>query len=525
MPCAEESCNYAMLDVRTSVPDARKKLTVGLGLAAAFTVLWLLADSITAGSVEGVLLLGAAIAGVAVAGKTLSDWRSGVYLFFVWLLFEDFIRKYMGNSMYIYFVKDALIGATYAAFLMARWRGEDSEKFRPPFKYALGLFFLLGLVQVFNPGSPSLWYGVLGLKLYFYYVPLMFIGYALLRTERDLQRFLLVNMGLAAVISLVGILQAIIGQDFLNPHSGADIDVLSHEVRMTTSGLVVARPPSLFVSEGRFFDYLALALTLALGTAAYLILRAKRRRKIVFPAVALIVVAIVLSGSRTGLVYMVASALLLSAAILWGAPLKLGEGYRLVKAIRRTFVFVTLGVALAVVLFPSVIGARLAFYRETIALDSPESETADRSWNYPVGQLQIALADSDWLIGHGIGTASLGGQYVSRIMEVPVTNIGVESGYGVLILELGIVGLLLWLVWTSSLILAAFKVLMRLKGTWAFPVAVSIFWFALYILFPRTYLGLSAYQDFILNAYLWLLVGMLFRLPALVAQEGGRDGS
>jgi O-antigen ligase len=222
-------------------------------------------------------------------------------------------------------------------------------------------------------------------------------------------------------------------------------------------------------------------------------------------------------------VWVVASALVLPAAMLWGAPPKFGEGYRLVKAIRRSFIFVALGLALAMVVFPQAIGARLAFYRETILLDSPDSETLDRAWNYPVGQFLLAFSDSEWLIGHGIGTASLGGQYVSRILEVPTTNVAVESGYGALLLELGIVGLVLWLGWTLSLIFGLYKVMLRLKGTWAFPVAFSIFWFAFVLLFPLTWGGLAPYQNFVMNAYLWLLVGVLFRLPALVA--GADDNS
>jgi hypothetical protein len=49
-----------------------------------------------------------------------------------------------------------------------------------------------------------------------------------------------------------------------------------------------------------------------------------------------------------------------------------------------------------------------------------------------------------------------------------------------------------------------------------------IFWYAFLLLLPLTYEGMQAYQDFILNAYLWLLLGVLFRLPklALDAQFG-----
>ncbi len=505
-----------MIDFRREMPEPAKVLNAGFGLAAAGVVVWLVGYSISSGVQSVVALLGLALVVAAVAGKTLNNWRIGVYLFLPWLLLEDFVRKYMGNNMYIYFGKDALIAIIYVSLLMDSSR---RERFRPGFKYALGLFFLLGLAQVFNPGSPSLWYGVLGLKLYFYYIPLMFVGYALLRTEYDLRRFLIVSMAMAAVISVVGILQAIVGLDFLNPKSGADIDELGHLVRYSPSGAAVPRPPSVFVSDGRFAQYLILAFILGVGTAGYLLLRTKQGRKLVFPAVALIAVATMVSGSRGNFVWVVASALVLPAGMLWGAPPKLGEGYRLVKAIRRSFIVVAVALSVSVMLFPDVIGARWGFYRDTISLDSPDSETTSRAWTYPVGELLKAVSDRDWLIGHGIGTASLGGQYVKRIMEAPATNIGVESGYGNLILEFGILGLIGWLIWTFTLMFSAGATVFRLKGTWAFPLAFSILWFAFVLLFPIAYAGLDAFQNFVMNAYLWLLVGILFRLPALVAQD------
>lgn len=495
-----------------------------LALASVLGILWLIANLILADPFRGMLLLCASIVAVVVAAKTLSDWRSGVFLFLAWLLFEDLVRKYMGNSMYIYFGKDVLIGVTYLSVLMARADHKDTESFRPPFRFALGLFFLLGLAQFFNPGSPSFWYGVLGLKLQFYYVPLMFVGYGLIRAERDLRRFLVTSMGLAAVISLVGIIQAVVGLDFLNPRGGADIDELSHLVRQTPSGLAVPRPPSVFVSDGRFGSYLFVVFILGLGTAGYLLLRRTRSgRRIVFPALALVAVASMMSGSRGCVVYAASSALVLSAGVLWGAPPTLGEGYRLVKAIRRSFIFVALAMVLALVVFPNVVGARWAFYRETIALDSPDSETTTRAWDYPVQNFLSVFDDRDWPTGHGIGTASLGAQYVSRILQVPTTGLATESGYGILILELGVLGPILWLVWTLSLVFEAYKVAIKLKGTWAFPVALSILWFAFLLLFPLTWSGLDLYENFVTNAYFWLLIGILFKLPILVNQTSTEE--
>jgi len=366
---------------------------------------------------------------------------------------------------------------------------------------------------------PSIFYGLLGLKLYFYYIPLMFVGYAFVRSEQDLRKFLVLNMVLAAIISSIGIAQSVIGLEFLNPHSGADIEELGHLVRYTPSGRAVSRPPSVFVSDGRFAEYLVIVFILGLGTAGYLLLRSKHDRKIVFPAVGLIAVAAVISGSRGAFSWVAISSAVLALGMIWGAPAKLAESYKMIKAIRRSFVFVVLAFALAAVLYPEVVGARLTFYRETVALDSPDEETTGRAWSYPVANFLVALSDPDWLIGHGTGTASLGIQYVTRILEVPQTGIGVESGAGNLLLEFGIMGPICWLLWSSSLIFACVRVMLRLKGTWGFPLALAITWFIALVLIPLSWGNVTEYQNFVANAYLWFCVGILFRLPALVLSE------
>jgi hypothetical protein len=58
---------------------------------------------------------------------------------------------------------------------------------------------------------------------------------------------------------------------------------------------------------------------------------------------------------------------------------------------------------------------------------------------------------------------------------------------------------------------------MRLRQTRFFPIAFAIFWFAFLLLYPMTFGGLSAYQNYVNNVYLWLLVGILFRLPEIHA--------
>jgi hypothetical protein len=94
-------------------------------------------------------------------------------------------------------------------------------------------------------------------------------------------------------------------------------------------------------------------------------------------------------------------------------------------------------------------------------------------------------------------------------------NIGVESGFGNLMLELGIVGLLLWIVLGFSIAISAWKIVNELRGTQWFPLAFAIWLYAIVLFFPQMFVGSSAYQDYLLNFFLWLQLGILYRLRIL----------
>jgi hypothetical protein len=54
-----------------------------------------------------------------------------------------------------------------------------------------------------------------------------------------------------------------------------------------------------------------------------------------------------------------------------------------------------------------------------------------------------------------------------------------------------------------------------LRGSPWFPIAFSIFLYAIVLLMPMTFTSMVAYEDFVINAYFWLMLGVLFRLPTL----------
>ncbi len=471
---------------------------------------------VIAGDLAGLALVAMALVGCAFVVVILNDWRKGLYFFLGWLLYEDFARKYLSNNMAIYFAKDFLLLAVYLSFLAA-YRRKEAITFSPPFLVPLLLLVWFGVMQIFNPASTHIVYGLLGFKLFFYYVPLLFVGYALANSETELRRFFFVNMILATVIVSLGIAQAILGHTFLNPVDIAEeIRGLSTNYRVAPiSGAILYRPNSVFVSAGRFGNFLLVTWLLVFGFSGYLLLRHKRGRAFAFVLIALTAAALALCSSRGVVLWSAGSALVGALAFVWGTPWRQQEVVRVLRTVQRAAAGIVLGIVLLFFLFPEALLSRVAFYTETLSPSSSTSDLQNRGWDYPLRNFLGAFGYERWPYGYGIGTTSLGTQYVAKYFHARPPVAWVESGFGTLVVEMGVAGLVLWLVMSFSILLSAWRVVKRLRGSPWFPIAFVIFWYAGLLLIPMTFASMVAYEDFVLNAYLWLLLGILFRLPTL----------
>ncbi|HEV2987868.1 MAG TPA: hypothetical protein VG759_05465, partial [Candidatus Angelobacter sp.] len=265
----------------------------------------------------------------------------------------------------------------------------------------------------------------------------------------------------------------------------------------------------------RYANFIMVAWLLVLGFSGYLLLRQRRGRALAFIAIAVTAAGAFLTASRGSFMLGMINALATSVAFIWGAPWRQGEALRVFRAIQRAALGIGLGIVLLFYAYPDALLTRLDIYEETLMPNSPTSELTHRSWDYPVRNFLGAFDYDRWPYGYGIGTASLGGQYVARFFKVKPVGVGVESGFGTLVVEMGIGGLLLWIVMSLAITVSAWRVVKKLKGSPWFPLGFVIFWYALFLLFPATFGGMQPYEDFLLNAYLWLLLGVLFRLPTL----------
>jgi len=68
-------------------------------------------------------------------------------------------EKYLGNNMAIYFAKDVLALVSISLFF---WLiGANKSRLSAPVSFAGLLFVWFGVMQVFNPASTNLVYGIL----------------------------------------------------------------------------------------------------------------------------------------------------------------------------------------------------------------------------------------------------------------------------------------------------------------------------------------------------------------------------
>jgi hypothetical protein len=505
-----------------SMPSLRFSRSPGLTLVALIGVLcvaYAVAQLVLAGDISTLVMSGLVFVGLAIVVAILNDWRRGVYLLLGWIVFEDLFRKYLGNNMAVFFAKDILTIVLYISFFAAK-RKRLLKSFRPPFLVPLLIFIWFGVIQMFNPNSTSIFYGILGMKVYFLYIPLMYISYALFESELDLRKFFAFNSILILIVATLGVAQAIIGPNFLNPTViQDDIRGLSTLYRVAPiSGLIAYRPNGVFVSSGRFENFLIISWIVALGFGGYLLLRRRSGRNLAFLSIALVGVASIMSASRGVFMWNASSALVIVAAFLWGAPWRQGEARRVLRVIQRTLLFVGLAILFMIFAFPDKIASRFAIYSETLSPDSPTSELLFRARDYPLKNFMMAFEYPHWATGYGIGTCTLGIQYVVRIMHAVPMGVAVENGYGQLVLELGILGLILWIFMSIAISVSAWKIAARLRGTTWFPLAFVIFWYSFLLLGPKGYISFISYQDYLMNAYLWILLGILFRLPKLAEE-------
>lgn len=471
----------------------------------------------------GNLIVLACLAACLVLGvAVMRRWRLGVYALFVWFPFEDLLRKFSDNNLAIYFIKDLILVLTYVSFVQAWAREKRDERFVNPVALPLMLWFIMAATEVMNPETPSLVIGLMGMRMHFVYVPLLYLGYRFVDSEERIAQMGRVFLTVGAVVGGAGLVQLVVGPEALNPpHIEGSTAVFTGR-RGTEEYGEFFYLTSVFNNAARFGRFLLIDLAIALGIYVYAQERWRRLRAAAMAIAFLMFVNLVVTGSRTVLLVVI-TFLTVFAVVVFGAvpggrwrSIAFGRALLLIAMISLT------GASLVNWMNPDTTRAVFGFYLVTLSPGSREFELIGRLTEYSVtgsGGVWGSIETSG-LFGHGTGTASQGLQYFPNVDAAVV-----EGGYASIAWEHGALGLVLVWWWAVRMLVAQFGALRRLFGAPLFGFAAALYLWSVTFLLPLTFMGIQSFQDFVPNAAFWFLSGVLLSLPNVSRRAGGTPPS
>ena len=84
---------------------SHKQVMTAVFLLATALGAYLVSGYVVSNDLVGPVMLALPFAFLVVVLPMLRNWRTGLYVFLCWLLFEDIVRKYMGNNMAIFLAR------------------------------------------------------------------------------------------------------------------------------------------------------------------------------------------------------------------------------------------------------------------------------------------------------------------------------------------------------------------------------------------------------------------------------------
>jgi hypothetical protein len=163
------------------------------------------------------------LAGALIVFWSVQRWRDAIRFALVLVVLEGAIRKWLlpGAQDLVYFAKDAVLLAAYVGFWQDQARARLPRLVPPPLALLLLGSVLVGTLQMFNENLPSVLVGVLGLKAYFLYVPLLWVVPAAWPDEARLARDLRIYVALAIPVAVLAFVQFASGSNSaLNTYVG-----------------------------------------------------------------------------------------------------------------------------------------------------------------------------------------------------------------------------------------------------------------------------------------------------------------
>ena len=377
-------------------------------------------------------------------------WQQALFAVFVLLVFEGALRKWAVPSAQaqMYLVKDGILLAVYLGFILDSLRKRFEPKGVGSIKTILIVGLVWGCIEVFNPNSPAILVGFIGLKSYFLYAPVAFILPYSIKSREHLFVLIRRYIIMAIPVAALGFMQIAAG-----PESRLNVYVSSEDT--PTMIAYFGEKGDLVRTSGTFSyisGYVVFLNFIAFLAIGYNMAHGWRLKNNITPFLALILVigAMFTTGSRGPIWILVAT----GPVILWLAA----KSRILSRQIAmRLFMLVPVIIILALSVSPE---AAVKGFME-------RAEQADTS--YTLERLYQPAWETSWALlgaplGLGIGVANNAALTIMGA-EFPwwLGGLIFESEMARVTTELGVIGFLL--TYSLRLLIAAFalRCAMRFK--------------------------------------------------------------
>lgn len=435
-------------------------------------------------------------------------------LFFIaYVPFGGTITYYLGNSPILQLAKDAF----YVPALIGLWQNLKKQKLpllipqgiKAPLFILLGsciltLLFVNG-AQQFNPVPSApfkpapkefpIGMGILGLKVFLGYVPLISCIYYIIRDKKDFLRITRLQVTCILICGLLGILQyLLLSVGICEGTRNATGDALfkaSLEARCYFGGALIFSPsegmirlPGTFVAPWQWAWFLISStfFTFATGFSDPSILW----RGISLGSLAVVFINAVISGQRIALALVPVCFIL--CLLLTG---QLGN----LKKFIPIFGGLVLILGIAIVSNPTVIAERTESFTSRWEASPPQQ--------FIVNQFEEVWKNVDGPLGSGLGRATNSARAMGETKLV-------ETYYPKVLHEVGILGLLGWIAFVTTLTIICFRTYRTIKNRNFRSYAATMWVFILFISYNTYYYPLDVDP---VAVYYWFSAGILLKLP------------
>jgi hypothetical protein len=410
------------------VPGAAIGSIVGAGVAVFLAVLALRSTS-TAIHYGAPALLG----GVAVWMFFSERYERTLAVFALYLgLFDGFLKLKTGSTIAT-LGRDVLLYSIVAGALVRLALRRQPIRM-PKLSVAVIVWVVICLAEVLNPVVPSITHALAGVRQHIEFVPLFFLGYAVMRSERRLTGMFVLLVVVASINGVVALIQSRLPLAELASWGPGYAREVYGNATVTgrtfyLDGIEAIRPPALGsdLSFGGTLAVLAIPAVLALGSAWG---RSRRGFGIALIGGPLVILALVTSQSRTAVVSAVVAAVVY---LFLTATTKKGAQTIAAAAVLGAVAYVALPIIFPTVaagpnryasIAPSrVISTTIAYRSGTLALVPRYIAT------YPLGD---GIGNNGPAAGSTVGGSALA-----------YSQNNAESEFNFLVLEVGVPGLLL----------------------------------------------------------------------------------